>query len=144
MAVEGRRRLRRGALALVLFLVSAAAAEAIWIAWRTRPLYQRVAAGGRGWRGRVHAAHPELGFAPIPGAGGAHTFPIGPDVPMRYDERGFRVPADQAGAGRDGARWSWPSVARSPTPTPTAPRTRSCTCAPRSAGLLPRRATPTL
>src|SRR5688572_21914200 len=46
-----------------------------------------------GFRGRVHQADAELGFAAVPAADGFHVFPIGPPIPMRYDEDGFRVPA---------------------------------------------------
>jgi hypothetical protein len=60
--------------------------------YRTLPLYRYVKNHERGWAGKVHQADDELGFAPVPNARGAHTFPIGPDVPMRYDGDGFRVP----------------------------------------------------
>ena len=49
-----------------------------------------------GFRGQVHRADPELGFAAVPGAQGFHVFPVGPPFPMRYDAEGFRIPASQA------------------------------------------------
>lgn len=49
-----------------------------------------------GFRGQVHRADPELGFAAVPGAQGFHVFPVGPAFPMRYDGDGFRIPASQA------------------------------------------------
>jgi hypothetical protein len=45
-----------------------------------------------GWEGKVHRADPVLGFRPIPETIGAQTFPLGPKIPLRYDERGFRAP----------------------------------------------------
>jgi hypothetical protein len=97
--VKGERtawppRVRRLIAAALLVAGCAAAAETIWVVLRSRQLYAYVSAGTRGWRGRVHGAAPELGFAPIPGARGAHVFPIGPEIPMRYDSEGFRVPVD--------------------------------------------------
>ena len=56
------------------------------------PLYSYVKSNLRGWEGRVHKADPVLGFAPIPGGEGAHVFPIPPNIRMKYDENGFRVP----------------------------------------------------
>ncbi len=51
-----------------------------------------------GFNGPVHRADPDLGFAAVPGARGLHTFPIGPPFPMRYDARGFRIPAYESPA----------------------------------------------
>lgn len=50
--------------------------------------------GGRGWAGKVYEPDATLGFRMIPGARGAETMPIGPDVPARVDLDGFRVPMD--------------------------------------------------
>jgi hypothetical protein len=49
-----------------------------------------------GFRGKVHRADPELGFAAVPGADGFHVFPVGAPFPMRYDRDGFRIPASHA------------------------------------------------
>lgn len=62
---------------------------------RTTRVYQYVKSNQRGWSGKVHTSHPELGFSPIPGTQGAHVFPIGPKIPMRYDQKGFRIPVDE-------------------------------------------------
>src|SRR5262245_22290519 len=43
--------------------------------------------------GTLYRADPELGFAYIPGAQGIVMMPPGPDVAVRIDQRGFRVPA---------------------------------------------------
>ncbi len=70
----------------------------LFSAWRrAQPIYRYLKEGGRGWRGRGHQADPVLGFAPIPASAGVHTFPIGPDIPMRYDEFGCRVPVAYSG-----------------------------------------------
>lgn len=63
---------------------------------RSRVLYKKTKEGSRGWSGRVHKSDPVLGFVPIPGAMGAHIFPVGPDIDMKYGENGFRVPANDA------------------------------------------------
>jgi hypothetical protein len=60
--------------------------------WVSQPFYAYVKASGRGWSGVTHRADPVLGLAPIPGAQGAHVFPVGPGIPMRYDADGYRVP----------------------------------------------------
>jgi len=55
-------------------------------------IYMLLKQKNREWYGMVHRCDPGLGFAPIPGARGAHMFPAGPPVPMRYGAGGFRVP----------------------------------------------------
>lgn len=63
--------------------------------FRTIPFYQYAAQGNdrhHGWRSLLHISHDELGFAPQPGAIGAESTKLGPDVPVRYDDFGFRVP----------------------------------------------------
>jgi len=62
--------------------------------YRTHQFYSYVKSNQRGWSGKVHEAHKELGFAPIPNSRGSETMPIGPDVPMRYDKDGFRIPIE--------------------------------------------------
>lgn len=52
----------------------------------------------RGFKGKVHQADPELGFAAVPRSQGLHVFPIGPPLPMRYNADGLRVPASDAWA----------------------------------------------
>lgn len=64
---------------------------------RSRPVYLSLKNGSRGWRGKVHAASAVYGFSPVPGSTGAHTFPEGPDLPMRYDEDGCRIPVNYTG-----------------------------------------------
>jgi len=44
------------------------------------------------WRGRMFAADPILGFAPVPNSRGAEICPVG-EIPVRSDGEGFRIPA---------------------------------------------------
>ncbi len=63
--------------------------------FRTIPFYRYIAQGNdrhHGWRSLLHISDDELGFAPQPGAIGAESARHGPDVPVRYDSFGFRVP----------------------------------------------------
>ncbi len=65
-------------------------------------LYFYIKQHGAGWRGRLITADPDLGFRMIPNARGAEILSIGPDVPVRIDADGFRVPlseSDVAAAG---------------------------------------------
>lgn len=66
-----------------------------FVTYRGVRLYTYLKAKERGWHGDVHQPDPRLGYAPIPGAQGAHVFPVGLDLGMRYDRQGFRVPVDQ-------------------------------------------------
>ncbi len=83
---------RRWAMVIVVHLGVLAAAYLSFVAWESHGAYRFVKTPGRGWSGQVHRGDVELGFAPIAGARGAHLFPTGPDLPMRYDREGFRVP----------------------------------------------------
>lgn len=69
-----------------------------YTAYRTRALYQYVKSNQRGWRGKTIKPDAELGFAPIANSVGAEIFPIGEDIPARFDRDGFRVPLDEAKA----------------------------------------------
>ncbi|HPJ71286.1 MAG TPA: hypothetical protein PK636_01220 [bacterium] len=73
--------------------LGATAVYLVSVAVRALPIYNYIKADRRGWEGKVHAADPRIGFAPIPGSSGAHIFPVGPDIPMRYDADGCRIPA---------------------------------------------------
>lgn len=59
---------------------------------RSKKLYHYAKHSRRGWSGSVFQPDRELGFRAKAGAVGAHTFPIGQDLPMRFDRNGFRVP----------------------------------------------------
>lgn len=58
----------------------------------TVPLYAWTKANQSGWKGKLYTADAELGFAYIPNSQGAEKIPMGPDIPTRFDELGFRVP----------------------------------------------------
>ncbi len=90
-------RKKRLAFSFIIFLIPATTISAIYVVYtgyRTAPLYWYTKSNQRGWRGKVHKADAELGFAPVPDSRGAETFPLGEDVPMRYDKNGFRVPVE--------------------------------------------------
>jgi hypothetical protein len=84
---------QRICFSFLLLLVFACLAYLGTIVKRTRPAYA-LQTSGRGWAGKMHEPDPELGFRMIPGARGAETFPIAPDVAACVDREGFRVPAD--------------------------------------------------
>ncbi|MDQ3051623.1 MAG: hypothetical protein M3Q95_12105 [Bacteroidota bacterium] len=68
----------------------------IWLEARSSELYNAVVEENvRGWKGRTHQPDDTLGSKPVPGAMGFHTFPIGDDIPMKYNEYGFRVPVSE-------------------------------------------------
>ena len=91
------RRISRWVLVVLINLTALAAAYLSFVVWESYGVYRFVKTPGRGWSGQVHRADVELGFAPIPAARGAHLFPIGPEIPMRYDGEGFRVPVEADG-----------------------------------------------
>ncbi len=90
-------RRKTGVLYLVLAAVALGGCLTVYgaaVLLRAKPLYDYVKDRQRGWSGTTHSSDPMLGFAPVPGAGGHHVFPIGDDLPMQYDASGFRVPVD--------------------------------------------------
>lgn len=75
---------------LLAFLVAFA-----WVASivaRTTSGYLYVKKQPSGWRGQVARPDARLGVAPIPGAIGTEILPGGFEVPVRFDEMGFRMP----------------------------------------------------
>ena len=81
-------RLRFVTFALLFYLVSLYVSS---IVYRARALHTHFLQHNRGWIGVVHQADTLLGFKPIPNSRGFHTFPVGEDIPMAYDQNGFRV-----------------------------------------------------
>ena len=82
---------------IVLLLIPIATLALSYLAYttfRTIQFYNYVKSDQRGWSGHVHGAHKELGYAPIPNSHGWEIMPLGPDIPMRYDKDGFRIPVD--------------------------------------------------
>ncbi|MBI3845610.1 MAG: hypothetical protein HY292_13325 [Planctomycetes bacterium] len=68
---------------------------------RSTLMYNRIKRHTRGWNGHLYTYDPQLGFAPIPNARGSEIFPVGPELPTRFDEHGFRVPATEEAQGTD-------------------------------------------
>ena len=92
---------RKAILFLVLFFIQAVVISAVYIgfaAHRSNSLYDYVKSNQPGWKGKIHQSDRELGFAPIPDSGGEHVFPVGPNIPIRYDENGFRIPVEKGDA----------------------------------------------
>src|SRR6185503_9741501 len=91
-------RRKRLAFYFIVFLIPSttiAAGYIIHTSYRTALLYRYIKNNERGWRGTVHRADSELGFAPVPDSRGAEVFPTGDDIPARYDQDGFRVPVEE-------------------------------------------------
>jgi hypothetical protein len=65
-----------------------------YVIYRAATFYVNIKYPQRGMQGRVYRFDPELGFAPIPNSQGAHVLPPGPNIPIRYDADGFRIPRD--------------------------------------------------
>jgi hypothetical protein len=78
---------------LLFFVISLLYFESVL--GNTTRLYQFVKSDKYGWKGKVHAYNPILGFAPIPDAQGAEIL-YGLEIPVRYDQNGFRVPVNNA------------------------------------------------
>ncbi len=81
----------------ILTVVLSAALYSTLLAVRTVGLYRAIKDNEGGWRGRLFTVDPVLGFAPVPGARGAQVFPTGPEVPVRFDDDGFRIPESGTG-----------------------------------------------
>ena len=82
---------------LLLFLIPLVAIASIYLVYttyRSHQLYNYIKSNQRGWSGKIHEAHKELGFAPIPNSRGLEIMPIGAAIPMRYDNEGFRIPIE--------------------------------------------------
>ncbi|RJP79686.1 MAG: hypothetical protein C4524_04730 [Candidatus Zixiibacteriota bacterium] len=96
LAFADRRGLRRNlpnfALLAGTVAVTLAVAYTGYLAYRSARMYQYVKTNQRGWKGSLFQGHPELGYAPRPNSRGFMTFHIGPDLPVRHDANGFRVP----------------------------------------------------
>jgi len=90
----------RSRLAYAAFLAGMAlcGSYVLWVGARSWRAYEFLKSEHRGFRGRVHRADPELGFAAVPASQGWHVFPVGPPLPMRYSAEEFRVPAHDPGA----------------------------------------------
>jgi len=74
----------------VLFLVYLG-----YVAQRSRQVYSYAKDDERGWSGRIHQADPELGYTTVANARGTEVIPAGPDIPVRHDKDGFRIPVEE-------------------------------------------------
>lgn len=83
-----------------LLLIPLLIAYGLTGAYRAQALYSYAKGQSRGWRNPVYRSDPKLGWVPVPGARSAHTFPVGPDIPMQFDSEGFRVPIGEQRANR--------------------------------------------
>jgi len=63
-----------------------------FLVYRTRYFYNRIVQCKRAMKGHLHVYDHELGYVGVPEAEGSMVFPLGPELPVRYDARGFRVP----------------------------------------------------
>jgi hypothetical protein len=90
------RRPSRATIVYVLFLLGLGVpgGYVLFLAKRSFDVYRHFKYDHRGFRGRVHRADAELGYGAVPASRGAHVWPVGPPVPMRYDAEGLRIPAD--------------------------------------------------
>ncbi len=87
-----------GVILAVLFGLSAALYLA-FVAYRCRDFY-----GSRNrWSGAPYRTDGEYGFLPNPGQLSHHKIQYGDDVPVLFDSRGFRIPADNS-LSQDGRR----------------------------------------
>lgn len=94
-----KQRLKTFAAILLCTAIVASVCYGCYVCFRCSSVYLALKHNTRGWAGRVHQHDGQLGFAPIPGATGAHVFPIGPGIPMKYSQAGFRVPVDEKPEG---------------------------------------------
>lgn len=79
----------------LLLIVGAAGAYAVTLAFRSWYVYTFLKSDHRGFRGRLHRADPELGYAALPGASGFELLPGGVPLPVSYDLEELRVPRGQ-------------------------------------------------
>jgi hypothetical protein len=94
-----RFRVSRSTLIYIAYLTAVAfvGGYGLHVGRRSYEAYQFLKGDRLGFRGKVHRADAELGFAAVPGSSGFHVFPSGPPLPMRYDLDGFRVPDGRVG-----------------------------------------------
>ncbi|MDD5529583.1 MAG: hypothetical protein PHX21_06080 [bacterium] len=65
---------------------------ALLILDRTNKLYRYTKNSSYSWKGKLYQSDTVLGYKSIPDAKGFDTFPVGENVPIRFDKKGFRVP----------------------------------------------------
>jgi hypothetical protein len=92
--LSGKKKIAFYCIVLLIPPTTIFAIYIVYTGYRTRPLYSYIKSNQRGWRGKVHKADAELGFAPVPDSQGAEVIPAGSDIPARYDKDGFRGPLE--------------------------------------------------
>lgn len=100
MVVQQRAAISRRLRVFATLMLVVGVTYSTWIAGRTWQLYAYIKSNEGGWRNKVHAHDPDLGFAPIPKSSGAEILAFGPDIPVHYDENGFRAPFDAPASNR--------------------------------------------
>lgn len=88
---------RKIIFSLITFTFFLGASYLGFITWRGYEWYRRIKNQEPPLisSGNMYAADPVLGYRPVPGSTGFHVLPIKPDVPIRFDADGFRVPMDK-------------------------------------------------
>ncbi|MCB4756435.1 MAG: SGNH/GDSL hydrolase family protein [Elusimicrobia bacterium] len=93
-----RQKLVFTAVTLLLFSVLSYAGILIH---RSFWLYNYLKSHQRGWKGNIFKYDAHMGFVSVPNSTGQSVFPVGPFIPARFDENGFRIPE---GASRKTSR----------------------------------------
>jgi len=90
-----RKRILFSAIpALVLLLL----AYSVYFFQRTNELYRFLKKHEKGFEEKTYTYDPVLGFAPVPGFEGRERIGFAPEVPIKFDREGFRVPLNEASA----------------------------------------------
>jgi len=78
----------------------------LWIAYvgyavvRSLVFYKTMKTHQRGWRSTTFQYDPVLGYKHIPNSIVFESFPVGPDLPQRFDSEGFKIPMDHQQTSR--------------------------------------------
>jgi hypothetical protein len=99
-ALSIRKRLAFSAVVVSAFVLALYVGS---ICIRSIGFYRVVKDRQYGWRGKVLASDPMLGYCPIPGSAGIELVPQDPGIPGRFDADGFRIPFDQPIDCKDGS-----------------------------------------
>lgn len=62
--------------------------------YKSSQFYRNLKTNQPGWAGKVYVADAQFGYVPVPNSEGSRVTPMGPNVPVRWDEDGFRVPLE--------------------------------------------------
>lgn len=95
-----RRKILYASIPSVLIFGLAYAGNLIY---RAHPIYDYLKDPKQGFLSRVYESNPKLGGVPAPNVRSGQLMRIGEPVPIRHDERGFRIP-DSGPVGLDRSR----------------------------------------